>query len=58
MDKKRVIGYFGSVRKTAQAFKLTTQAVYAWSDPVPESVALKAEKLSDGRLKYREKVYR
>ena len=52
MDKKKVIEYFGGVRSTAKAFNLTTQAVYAWPDPIPEANALKAEKLSKGKLKY------
>ena len=58
MDKSKVIKHFGDVRKTAAAFNLTTQAIYAWPDRVSESVALKAEKLSKGKLKYRERDYR
>jgi hypothetical protein len=57
MDKDKLIAYFGDVRKTATAFNLTTQAIYAWSNPVSEAVALKAEKLSGGKLKYRESDY-
>lgn len=57
MKKQTVIKYFGSVRATADAFNLTTQAIYAWPDIVKEPIALKAEKLSNGKLKYRAKAY-
>ena len=57
MNKDKVIRFFGSVRKTALAFNLTTQAVYAWDDKISEYNALKAEKLSKGKLKYRANDY-
>ena len=57
MNKNDVVKHFGSVRSTAEAFRLSTQAVYAWPDLVPEAVALKAEKLSSGKLKYDAKDY-
>ena len=52
MNKDKVISFFGGVRKTARAFNLTTQAVYAWDSTLSEGNALKAEKLSKGKLKY------
>lgn len=57
MDKDKIIRHFDGVRNTAEAFKLTTQAVYAWPNPVKEHIALKAEKLSKGKLKYSARAY-
>lgn len=39
MDKKQIIDSFGSIRKTAEALGLSTQAVYAWPDVLPQSLA-------------------
>jgi hypothetical protein len=57
MDKSEVIRFFGNIRKTALAFNVSTQAIYAWPDPIAEARALKAEKLSDGKLRYNAKDY-
>ena len=57
MNKTNVIEHFGSVRATAEAFGLTTQAVYKWPDTVHKHIALEAEKLSKGKLKYHAKDY-
>ena len=58
MKKQTIVRHFGSVRATADAFNLTTQAIYAWPDIVKEPIALKAEKLSNGKLKYKARTYR
>ena len=39
MNKNIVIQSFGSVRKTAEALGLTTQAIYAWPDALPIRLA-------------------
>ena len=57
MNKQQIIDHFGSVIKTAKALGVTHQAVYAWKDPVPERIALKAERLSGGKLRYLENLY-
>lgn len=58
MNKKDVIEHFGSVRATAEAFGLTTQAVYKWPQRVPELIAIRADRLSNHALEYDEEEYR
>lgn len=36
MKTQEAIDYFGSIRKTAEALRLTVQAVYAWGEFVPQ----------------------
>ena len=38
MTKTQVIRAFGTTRKTAEALGLTTQAVYAWPETLPQSL--------------------
>ena len=38
MIKTQVIRAFGTIRKTAEALGLTTQAVYAWPEKLPQSL--------------------
>ena len=38
MIKTQVIRAFGTIRKTAEALGLTTQAVYAWPQKLPQSL--------------------
>lgn len=57
MRKADVLQHFGGVRKVANLLNLSTQAVYAWEDIVPERVALKLERITEGKLKYDESEY-
>ncbi len=57
MNKDKVIKFFGGVRGTAKALNISTQAVYAWDDLMPEVKAIRAERLSKGRLKYNSRAY-
>ena len=38
MTKTQVTRAFGTIRKTAEALGLTTQAVYAWPEKLPQSL--------------------
>jgi len=58
MKKRDVIKHFGSVKATATAFGVSTQAVYQWPKRVPELIAIRAHRLSDGALEYDETEYR
>ena len=58
MNKTDVIEYFGSTRATAEAFGLTTQAVYKWPEKMSELNAIRAQRLSNGKLKYKESDYK
>lgn len=59
--KKDIIKFFDAgergVRKTAEAFNLTTQAVYAWPAKVHKHIALEAQEISGGVLKYDQRDY-
>lgn len=58
MRKQTLVDYFGSVRKAASALGYTTQAVYKWpEDRVPERVALLADAVSNGKLRYKPEEY-
>lgn len=50
MKKQEIIEYYGSVRMTAVALKITVQAVYAWKDPPSLSVQNKIEWETGHRL--------
>ena len=58
MNKDKVIKYFGDTKAVAKALDVTTQYVYQWGEIVPEVVALKLERISEGGLQYKEKDYR
>lgn len=57
MNKKDVIEYFGSVRKTAEALGVSTQYVSQWPEKVPQVQAARCEKITDGGLQYKMDEY-
>ena len=58
MKKKTVIKHFkGSPRAVAEAIDVTTQYVSQWPELVPEAMAGRLDKLTNGRLKYNPQTY-
>jgi hypothetical protein len=51
MKKSKVIEFFGSGRKAAQALGISHQAVYAWPETIPERMAYRVHALTRGKLK-------
>ena len=57
MDKQKVIKYFGSMQKTADALGISLQAVHKWPDPIPQGRAYQLQILTRGKLKVRPEAY-
>lgn len=51
MEKKKVIEFFGGVRKTARALGISHAAVINWGDQIPVGRAYQVQVLSKGKLK-------
>jgi len=50
MKTTDVIEYYGSIRKIAERLGLSTQAIYAWGDDVPELTGYKLQVITGGKL--------
>ena len=63
MDKKDALKYFdtnpkkSATRMIAEALGISTQYVSQWPQLVPEGMAARLEKLTDGELEYRLEDY-
>ena len=57
MYKKTAIDHFGTNILLAQVLKLTPGATSQWGKIIPEKQALKLEKLTNGHLRYDQKLY-
>lgn len=57
MKKAIIVEYFHSNRAIAKVLGVTPQAVGQWRDIVPERVALKLERITNGALKYDPSLY-
>lgn len=57
MKKQTVIDYFGSIAKTANTLRIAHTSVIGWQDVIPERMAARLEKLTDGRLVYDHVLY-
>lgn len=51
MTEAQVFKHYGGVRETAEALKITTQAVYAWKGKVPRRAQQLIEADTGGMLK-------
>lgn len=59
MKKKVVLKFFNnSVTEVAKACGVSCSSVSQWGEIIPEKNALKLDRLTEGKLKYRESVYR
>lgn len=57
MLKDEAIKYFGSQRAIAEKLKVTDSAVSQWKEVIPERVALKLSRITNGKLKYKPEFY-
>ena len=58
MNKKDVLKHFkGSPREIAAAIQITTQYVSQWRELIPESMASRLDRATDGALKYDPQIY-
>jgi DNA-binding transcriptional regulator YdaS (Cro superfamily) len=57
MLKDEAIKYFGSQRAIAEKLKVTDSAVSQWKEVIPERVALKLSRITNGKLKYQPDFY-
>ncbi len=58
MNKKDVLKHFnGSPRAIAEAISVTTQYVSQWGERVPETMAGRLDKVTDGALEYEPQIY-
>ena len=52
MTKTEAVAYTNSVRALAEMLEITVQAVYDWPEIIPEAMAARLEKLTEGKLSY------
>ena len=57
ITKANAVDAIGSVKELAAMLNITVQAVYDWPDVIPEAMAARLEKLTDGKLKYDHVLY-
>lgn len=57
MKKQDVLDHFGGVVKTSQALHISHASVSDWGDVVPEAAASRADRVSNGKLKYDHEFY-
>lgn len=57
MLKDEAIKYFGSQRAIAEKLKVSDSAVSQWKEVIPERVALKLNRITNGKLKYQPDFY-
>ncbi len=58
MLKDEVVNFFGSHREIAIKLMISDSAVSQWRTIIPERSALKLERITKGKLKYRTEFYR
>lgn len=52
MTKTQAVDYAGSVKGLAAMLGITVQAVYDWPEIIPEAMAARLEKITEGKLVY------
>jgi hypothetical protein len=52
MTKTEAVAHTNSVRALAEMLEITVQAVYDWPEIIPEAMAARLEKLTEGQLAY------
>ena len=57
ITKANAVNAIGSVRELAAMLNITVQAVYDWPDVIPEAMAARLEKLTNGKLVYDHEFY-
>lgn len=57
MLKDDAIKFFGSQRAIAEKLNVSDAAVSQWKEVIPERAALKLNRITNGRLKYRPSLY-
>lgn len=57
MLKNAVREYFGSQHAVSLALGLSDSAVSQWKEVIPEGAALKIERITKGKLKYKPEFY-
>ena len=57
MNKQTVINYFGGVTKTASVLGIAHTSVIGWKDVIPEAMAARLDRITEGQLKYDHAFY-
>ncbi|MDC9607182.1 Cro/CI family transcriptional regulator [Xenorhabdus griffiniae] len=57
MLKDEAIKFFGSQRAIAEKLNVSDAAVSQWKEIIPERAALKLNKITNGKLKYKPNLY-
>lgn len=57
MKKQTVIDYFGGVTKTASVLGVAHTSVIGWKDVIPEAMAARLDRITEGKLKYDHAFY-
>ncbi len=57
ISKANAVDAIGSVKELAALLGISVQAVYDWPDVIPEAMAARLEKLTNGKLVYDHEFY-
>ncbi|PHM59152.1 Rha family transcriptional regulator [Xenorhabdus stockiae] len=57
MYKKEAVKFFGSQKVIAEKLNVSDAAVSQWKEIIPELAALKLNRITNGKLKYRPSLY-
>ncbi|RAW92446.1 MULTISPECIES: Cro/CI family transcriptional regulator [unclassified Photorhabdus] len=57
MFKDDAIKFFGSQRSIAEKLNLSDAAISQWKNIIPERAALKLNRITNGKLKYKPELY-
>ncbi len=57
ISKANAVDAIGSVKELAALLGISVQAVYNWPDVIPEAMAARLEKLTNGKLVYDHEFY-
>ena len=57
ITKANAVDAIGSVKELAAMLHITVQAVYDWPDVIPEAMAARLDRITEGQLKYDHAFY-
>ncbi|MDC9598965.1 Cro/CI family transcriptional regulator [Xenorhabdus anantnagensis] len=57
MFKDEAVKFFGSQRVIAEKLNVSDAAVSQWKEVIPERAALKLNRITNGKLKYKPSLY-
>jgi len=57
ITKANAVNAIGSVKELAAMLNISVQAVYDWPDVIPEAMAARLDRITNGKLRYDHEFY-